>query len=575
MADSNRNDATAFNLESDRLWEDMLDRVMGITPAARRDDVVRDPWVTVETRTYAVNRTRTGGPEMGSADYYYDVSISYAPYEAGPKDSYAKFDTGVPGWWTWKNMLHGDWFAYAERMTVFYNAVVGLPDGAYAEAPSSAVARMYKELDGADAGFAGAAAKALLQDLDSIVQDFKVLSDGVQNKQNWHHIIFAARDSVIGFFNLLNDSIGKDGRNPADLINVAISEINKVRSSQNSGREFTISYPQNGNVGPAEFTYNTASRESLQKVDTDLKQRWLSIIHDRLDIPAKNALTTLGGQFKDYETRLTRLVPPGNETPYRPGGDGDKSGPDKDDLPGADGGGSGGPDIDSLGGPDVGPDSQIGGSQNDVDIPEIENPNLPDPGGAGPGNGSSGLPDLDDYQLPDLPDYQLPDSPDYQLPDYQSPSLSPFPSLPSAMLPNYGIGQGMSSSGGLGKWSSAAATSDDQADSALLPTEIAADGVDGLQAGAAAAAGLGNGGMPFMPPMGGAPGAGGQQDRDRERTTWLAEDEDVWGTDPDCAPAVIGRSTVSPETRPAPDRAAPARTPARQAPGTTQRTRRA
>ncbi|GAA2217878.1 hypothetical protein ACFY2R_20345 [Micromonospora olivasterospora] len=53
----------------------------------------------------------------------------------------------------------------------------------------------------------------------------------------------------------------------------------------------------------------------------------------------------------------------------------------------------------------------------------------------------------------------------------------------------------------------------------------------------------GSGGMPFMPPMmPGMPG-GGQpgKDRDRQRSTWLKEDEKVWGTDPDCAPAVIGR----------------------------------
>ncbi|SCL29335.1 hypothetical protein GA0074692_2707 [Micromonospora pallida] len=57
------------------------------------------------------------------------------------------------------------------------------------------------------------------------------------------------------------------------------------------------------------------------------------------------------------------------------------------------------------------------------------------------------------------------------------------------------------------------------------------------------AGGMPGGGMPFMPPMmpgmGGAPQQG--QDRDRQRSTWLKEDEKVWGTDPDCAPAVIGR----------------------------------
>ncbi|MCX4966942.1 AAWKG family protein [Streptomyces sp. NBC_00654] len=49
-----------------------------------------------------------------------------------------------------------------------------------------------------------------------------------------------------------------------------------------------------------------------------------------------------------------------------------------------------------------------------------------------------------------------------------------------------------------------------------------------------------SGGMPFMPPAGG--GAGQQTESgDRERSSWLDEDEDVWGTDEDGAPAVIGR----------------------------------
>ncbi|MFG1610223.1 WXG100 family type VII secretion target [Actinoplanes sp. NPDC049265] len=48
------------------------------------------------------------------------------------------------------------------------------------------------------------------------------------------------------------------------------------------------------------------------------------------------------------------------------------------------------------------------------------------------------------------------------------------------------------------------------------------------------------GGAPMMPPMM-PPGAAGNQDKERERTTWLAEEEEVWGTDPDVSPAVVGR----------------------------------
>ncbi|GAA2267412.1 hypothetical protein GCM10010415_35670 [Streptomyces atrovirens] len=49
---------------------------------------------------------------------------------------------------------------------------------------------------------------------------------------------------------------------------------------------------------------------------------------------------------------------------------------------------------------------------------------------------------------------------------------------------------------------------------------------------------------PFMPPMGGMGGAGDRpqtESGDRERTTWLAEDEDVWGTDEGGAPQALGR----------------------------------
>jgi hypothetical protein len=62
--------------------------------------------------------------------------------------------------------------------------------------------------------------------------------------------------------------------------------------------------------------------------------------------------------------------------------------------------------------------------------------------------------------------------------------------------------------------------------------------------------------MPFFPPMMGNPGGQNQNnEKERERTTWLAEEEEVWGTDPECAPAVVGRD----DSDSAP--AAPARRP--------------
>ncbi|MFG1871488.1 hypothetical protein [Micromonospora arborensis] len=76
----------------------------------------------------------------------------------------------------------------------------------------------------------------------------------------------------------------------------------------------------------------------------------------------------------------------------------------------------------------------------------------------------------------------------------------------------------------------------------LAPTAAAGAAGGGLVGGTAGSAGMGGMG-PMMPPMGGATG-GQQQEKDRERKTWLAEEEEVWGTDPDVAPSVIGRDDV-------------------------------
>ncbi|GAA0933312.1 hypothetical protein GCM10009558_108770 [Virgisporangium aurantiacum] len=74
--------------------------------------------------------------------------------------------------------------------------------------------------------------------------------------------------------------------------------------------------------------------------------------------------------------------------------------------------------------------------------------------------------------------------------------------------------------------------------------------------------------------MGGMGGMGGrgENEKERERTTWLAEDEKVWGTDPDCGPAVIGADDdATPTGTPVTDRSStprsrphqPAHTPTR------------
>ena len=68
-------------------------------------------------------------------------------------------------------------------------------------------------------------------------------------------------------------------------------------------------------------------------------------------------------------------------------------------------------------------------------------------------------------------------------------------------------------------------------------TPSAFDPSGGLAGGLGGLGGLG--GMPYMPGMGGM-GTGGDR-KERERQTWLSEDEKVWGTDVAADVAVIGR----------------------------------
>jgi hypothetical protein len=84
------------------------------------------------------------------------------------------------------------------------------------------------------------------------------------------------------------------------------------------------------------------------------------------------------------------------------------------------------------------------------------------------------------------------------------------------------IGKGGKGLGALGRGSAAAL----EAEEAALARRAGAGGA---------------GGMPYPPGgMGGAPGR--QGDQERERTTWLEEDEEVWGADPDVGPSVLGRA---------------------------------
>ncbi|MFE6308129.1 hypothetical protein [Nocardiopsis sp. NPDC057823] len=120
---------------------------------------------------------------------------------------------------------------------------------------------------------------------------------------------------------------------------------------------------------------------------------------------------------------------------------------------------------------------------------------------------------------------------------------------------NYGgYGSGNDSSGGGGGNGS---DSSDRTQMFAAPTGAGGPQVQAEGGGGPGAAGAGGPGgaagqqnmngmgspmmPPMMPPMGGMGGGGGAENRDRNRTTWLSEDEKVWGTDKNRQRATLGR----------------------------------
>ncbi|MEU5692063.1 hypothetical protein [Actinosynnema sp. NPDC020468] len=116
--------------------------------------------------------------------------------------------------------------------------------------------------------------------------------------------------------------------------------------------------------------------------------------------------------------------------------------------------------------------------------------------------------------------------------------LSPSASTPSGGSLNLGSGYtGTTSPSG----TSPGATTPAPPTPKTVPTE----GGPSLLKGGGTGNGTGNGqgGVPFYPPTAGGGGTGGadQNKGERDRTTWLAEDEETWGTDPRVGPSVLGR----------------------------------
>ena len=138
------------------------------------------------------------------------------------------------------------------------------------------------------------------------------------------------------------------------------------------------------------------------------------------------------------------------------------------------------------------------------------------------------------------------------------PLISPAAPGGAGQLGSGGLGAGLGAGAGAGPGAGGLAGASGLASGATSALPVSSGrfvpptaGPGGAAGGpAAAAAASGAGGFPMYMPMAGMGGMGGMGmggmgggagQQERERTTWLAEDEDVWGTEPDVAPQVLGR----------------------------------
>ncbi|MEW2358909.1 hypothetical protein [Spirillospora sp. NPDC029432] len=209
------------------------------------------------------------------------------------------------------------------------------------------------------------------------------------------------------------------------------------------------------------------------------------------------------------------------------------------------------------------------------DLPNLKGGNEPPPGGGGnlpggggnmPGGGPGGMPGGGPGGMPDGGKFPGGDSSPFSAADNnRNPHLDPG-AMPDrsnlagigsdAGSPSFGAGAGGGSNlssmgdptgmggggggglpgGGGGGGNFPGGSPGGLGSAGMGAGGMGAGGFRGAGAGAAGRAGMPMGGMP----MGGMGGQGNQGDQERERETWLTEDEDVWGADDDTAPPVIG-----------------------------------
>ncbi|RKE10667.1 hypothetical protein [Catellatospora citrea] len=325
-------------------------------------------------------------------------------------------------------------------------------------------------------------------------------------------------------------------------------------------------WPRDYTLHGVRHEINIISPAEWAAIDPMLKEIWLREI-EKFDAKVQSALVNLGVGFRETERVFKKQLSPPDEKDQ-------KSGTDDGSKVGS-GGVDGGPKVPSgigrggsaTGGlPDLHVDGQggtrMGDSGNSVKggsatggLPGFHVTGGPSViggpqtgshvGGVTGGSGTGGLPGLGIGGTIGKPPVK-PGSTIKPVPDKDKTPIThyPTPLSPDAIGGDKGA-NGVIGIGALDGSQNAVGAAAGFAQAAVggASASAAAGAVLGGNTGQAAT-GMGAGAYPFMPPVGmggaGAQGAGGGKDRDRN--TWLAEDEVIWGTDPDdCGPAVVGR----------------------------------
>ncbi|WP_327000715.1 hypothetical protein OHA72_37070 [Dactylosporangium sp. NBC_01737] len=576
-------------------WDSVLQTILG-NPNVDRKKVIAKPWLRHggfwdEANRFYSNPSEYQNiwshPGFNEAHFwqYRDVS-GEGHYEAWITrvlvDYYANgSENDYQTYWNNSNKAIYDWpIVNLDKLTfdTAYGAFKRAEE--WLTANVAIMDKLIAEVDTESSGFKGSAGEAFTIVLRNIREFMtSAQADMTVGTSTWSALLADNSAAIVTFTNALRTAFaayntgGGEGSRYGDPRKIIMDILRQVKEAVDAFGLAAVTEQLSWTVTvqaanlPA-VTVDISKAEGWTALDTLAKNAWIATLSEYLDKPMTDATTALENSFTATRVPLTTgLTPPllyGMTTPT-PGPNGGSGGGNQGpggNLPGADG--SGLPDSGSGSGlPDSGGGSGLPESGGGSGLPDFG-------GGSGLSDfgGGSGLPDFGSGSgLPDLGSGS-------GLPDLGggpgvSPLIPPFGSIPVSTVPgSYGRGP-LAGGGGSG------GRSDDDSGllSSLLPTAIdgqdigtlggapapaaggggaigtlgvlGADGAMPPGGGFAAGTGTGMGGMPFMP-MGGMGGMGaGGQSKERERTTWLAEDEDVWGTDPDCTPAVIGRDDTA------------------------------